>query len=69
MTVQTIGQRAGPWRALLHVRRNTTVDSKTLTYFATGGRSADCPWLRFMGRVLNGVAVGPRGEILYVNLT
>lgn len=45
------------------------IESKTLTYFATGGRSADYPWLRFMGRVLNGVAVGQRGEILYVNLS
>ena len=47
----------------------TMIESKTLTYFATGGRSADYPWLRFMARTLNGVAVGQRGEILYVNLS
>ena len=45
------------------------IESKTTTYFATGGLAADYPWLRFMARTLNGVAVGQRGEILYVNLS
>ncbi len=48
-------------------KEKTMVESTITTYFATGGRAHNLPWLRFMGQVLGGVAVGPRGEILYAN--